>query len=1516
MLIDPQAEEIIDRVTGSQEVPVILKLKDPNLIPPEVRTVSQFGDIITCRVRSDMLRELKAHKFVYSLKAARFLKRELPDEIELLNFGSSSSAKSDTDNYRVPRKFTGLGVTIGILDFGIHFASKAFRKEDGTTRFEKIWDQRAAMPPDNPNPYGYGRIYGREEIDRALLEKDPYLALGYSPSDGNSLQIEHGTFVTDIAAGSRRMTPQGELQGIAPDARLIFVHLGSEYTGGLYNLSDSVTVLEGFHLVTKTVGDSPCVVNMSLGNTGGAKDGSGMVVRAIDNLLASRDGLACITSNGNYRQAQTHSHARIRPGSNRTFRWFVDPADVTPNELEVWYPGTDRLTICIRAPDGKLNFSASFGEKVPIEINGRRVGSLYNRMNDPLNKDNQCEVFLYTDAPAGWWNVTLQAEDVVDGRVHINVERDSGNPHNQSRLHRDDAKERYTLGSICNGRRAISVGAFDSRTPDRSVASFSSCGPTRDGRQKPDCVAPGVQILAVGSTAKNSATPDDILVAMSGASMAAPHVTGAVALVFQAAPRKLSISETQSIILGSVDKVSKNNECFGDGYLNIDAAIQAAMNVGGKHINPGSEDIHIDRLSMAASQDATPEVVQEALLDMEVEEHVSNQPDPHEVAKIADRIISSGNTFSLRRLLGNTFSEDKLESVGLKNLTPKEIFDSFAFGQSPIMRRNLKEIFEVIGMPGSTLVEEIKEGDLLFTEILGTNYSQESVIASPKQLSLGEIASLGLSAERNEAGQYVKVLEGGPRPHLMENSFYRMILDQSECVPHNRLILRLRKTNQLFDDINQSSFWPLTESPPKLNPEECKKDWIKFRDTFPVDVREALADGNVSSAITIAIHQGIRDRTKLIKLGYLAKHGEERGYCYPIQSSDVVAKGEHQWMEGEVKQLLSRPSPPLAQKGLIKCRRRERRLDSAHPDGVGFDITGRYELRYTPKISSDPTSKAPRITQYILHINQAGKHLEGFITDVLRPDSQQPERYSTRFHGDLQDDSPRFLVFSRSKPDEWWGYLSFEMTGQKGQLYLQMMVNPDPDAPAQGPKIPLWQVAELPTVMDWDWLFAGVKVPDWEIIYLHERWPLSRDQVDHLVQSFKEENIAPLLQAYFSTPADDTVSGRKALDKASSKLEEYVLKAFTQKDFGIFEKDFYKSDLTLARYYVRMILSQNKWTFKQKTLSQLDWIQIMLDVLTQLGSGLAYADKYLGLKPTVLKGGKPIDPTMPPNKYKISINLDGFAVYFRGEITVRKVTGQQWTESFKISLWGLQVKPGVNIKEEGEAETYGDWKPSDIPGKVVFLTAAIGGKIPIIKARAGAWILQIFGSEIYPYMDVHGKDVDVGVHGGTKIKKSRLDFINLGGLRGDIYEKKLPDKDYSKFAPIIDYSTVYGLKEDVHFCLDSAILTEDGRQALRIISANYLPAFMSPDSTLEIVGHADRLDTPKNNYDLSKWRAENTKQAIIDILGNRFMIKKVNTWGEGETQAAKVDPDQTPNPQYRRVDISLNSRLIISLRSG
>jgi len=596
-MLDPALEELIDTTPAGEEVEVILRLRDPQKHPPGVRIICQFGDIATCRIHSDRIQDIRNHESISSMKASRYINWEPPVEDDNEELEESSFTLVENDGFRVPREFTGKNIVVAALDWGADFALDAFRRKDGKTRFLAIWDQSALLSPEKPNPYGYGIIYLRDDIDRALQEKDPYVSLGYHPSKCDPIGIgAHGTHVLDIAAGSRRLSPQGEVQGVAPDADLIFVHLGVSRTDGLSNLGDSVGLLEALDFVAnlaKVEGDRPWVVNTSLGSMGGPHDGTTLVEKGMDNLLQAGSGRAICMSGGNYKQAKTHTHGRLRPGSKRELTWIIDPADTTPNELEVWYHGRDVFAVNIGIPDGTQTLSASLGEKVPILVNGQEVGRIYHRNKDPNNQDNHINIFLYTGAPAGLWKVTLYGKDIVNGNYHIWIERDRGNPRNQSRLDKADATINCTSGVICNGERTIAVEAFDSRTPDRSLAPFSSCGPTRDGRQKPDILAPGVRILAARSNPAGSCSQDSGLVEKSGASMAAPHVTGAVALIFEAAPRKLDISETQKILFGSAQKAPDNTDCFGDGYLDIDAALNAAQRIEENEKDLSSEQLNI-----------------------------------------------------------------------------------------------------------------------------------------------------------------------------------------------------------------------------------------------------------------------------------------------------------------------------------------------------------------------------------------------------------------------------------------------------------------------------------------------------------------------------------------------------------------------------------------------------------------------------------------------------------------------------------------------------------------------------------------------------------------------------------------------------------------------------------------------------------------------------------------------------------------------------------------------------------
>ncbi len=600
---DPALAEISLEGEADDEIALIARLTDSDTLPEGVKIVTRFGDIVTLRVSRARIRELTECETVTAVEAPRRLRRseEYDEDFGREDFVDRSPARNNyvpDDGFgpytRRPAGLTatGKGVVIGVLDWGCDFAHPAFRHADGSTRLLAIWDQRDSENAGGAPPRGYGRVFDAAAINRALRASDPYAALNYHPADAGGRAGAHGTHVMDIAAGC---DPENGMSGVAPEADLVFVHLSrTTQVLGKGNLGDSATVLEALDFVFSTAGDRPCVVNMSVGAHGGPHDGTALLVQGIDRVISLQDGRAVVNSAGNYFNKRAHAEGRALPSGEKLLPFRVPQDDPTESEIEVWYPGADSLFVEVFGPDATRLAAVAPGQDSPLVIADREMGHVYHYVRESLNGDHHVDLFLKPFVPGGIWALRFTGESVRDGRFHAWIERDRGL---QPKFLRPDVSANYTTGTLCNGRLSITVGAYDPYDRRATIGLFSSAGPTRDGRVKPELVAPGVRIRAARSAAYGE-PPHAGYVEKSGTSMAAPHVTGAVALLFEAAGRPLPIVDTRARLFSSTKRSLLESGSLapadlhreGYGYLDLVAVEDAGRDEGAGQEIAGAAD--------------------------------------------------------------------------------------------------------------------------------------------------------------------------------------------------------------------------------------------------------------------------------------------------------------------------------------------------------------------------------------------------------------------------------------------------------------------------------------------------------------------------------------------------------------------------------------------------------------------------------------------------------------------------------------------------------------------------------------------------------------------------------------------------------------------------------------------------------------------------------------------------------------------------------------------------------------
>jgi subtilisin family serine protease len=361
------------------------------------------------------------------------------------------------------------------------------------------------------------------------------------------------------------------------------------------------------------------VINISLGTYFGSHDGKDIQAQAIDNLISSAPGHIVVCSAGNAGTAPIHLGYDV--SADTSFTWLQYSGN--PIYIQGWCDsaafasmhvgiGVDR-TGNGYVPAGQLSFTTTGTVQNIISSdtiwhNGQRmaiVESLVQNWGDRYSYEyqiypdsvmnvngNDTTRYLYKMMATGSGRLDAWSFDMVFDNIPDTVTYPS------ARNYRKPDTEQTIVSSFTCSDKVITVGSYINRnrftnvnyqtTEDLSLipgnlSTFSSHGPTRDGRIKPDVTATGEWLLSCATQTELNimAALEPAKVAAgkehkrsSGTSMASPVVAGIAALYLQKNPTA-DWHEVKTAILSCADRdnatvfsLPDNNWGFGkvNGY--------------------------------------------------------------------------------------------------------------------------------------------------------------------------------------------------------------------------------------------------------------------------------------------------------------------------------------------------------------------------------------------------------------------------------------------------------------------------------------------------------------------------------------------------------------------------------------------------------------------------------------------------------------------------------------------------------------------------------------------------------------------------------------------------------------------------------------------------------------------------------------------------------------------------------------------------------------------------------------
>lgn len=557
-------------------------------IPFEVRYQYQIvSNAIAIEIRGyhiPMLLSFNQIEGIYSTENLDYPHRK----VAVQSTSATTAWKMLDPDKKIP--YDGKDIRIGILDSGLDYYNPEFNRQ----------------PVERP---GKMDLYKFEPNDKILGGYD------YADKDDNPFDdptISHGSHVAGIASGKHPTNLN--FRGMAPESNLfIYKVFSSDPTITGANRANIIAAAE------QSIKDKCQIINLSLGNSyplpsviTDRNDESFPYYNALKNVFDA--GIVVVASAGN--NGSRHKESSNTLSSPGTFEPALQVASSTDRMVQYFeIQGTDNELIKVQATHGL--HTPTFEEKHSgLEV----VDCGYGRVDDFRGKNVRGKIALIArgprDAGIPFSEKNINAREAgAIGTIVYNYSdnRDRMTPTLLSEYRDDPASFNFIPFLFINHINADSIKKIVIENKGRivfpkfsflTVSDYTSVGPCISADEnffKPEISAPGKQIrstvLHYNSETKNI---EPRYADFDGTSMAAPVVSGCVALIRQARP-SWTPKEIKAVVMNTADLMYNHvtGEVLpyfyqGAGNINVAAAIDSPIIV-----QPASLVKNINNLNQA-----------------------------------------------------------------------------------------------------------------------------------------------------------------------------------------------------------------------------------------------------------------------------------------------------------------------------------------------------------------------------------------------------------------------------------------------------------------------------------------------------------------------------------------------------------------------------------------------------------------------------------------------------------------------------------------------------------------------------------------------------------------------------------------------------------------------------------------------------------------------------------------------------------------------------------------------------